>query len=100
MAYKIIQSQLFLKQVIALNTWLEENWGLQVAVNFKSNLDNTVLLIASKPGIGRASKKNDKIKSKLITKRNRLYYRIEKDKTITLLTLFDTRQHPQKNKYE
>jgi plasmid stabilization system protein ParE len=94
MAYKIIQSQLFLKQVIALNTWLEENWGLQVAVNFKSNLDNTVLLIASKPGIGRASKKNDKIKSKLITKRNRLYYRIEKDKTITLLTLFDTRQHP------
>ncbi len=85
---------------MALNTWLEENWSLQVAISFKAKLDNAALLIASNPGIGRDSKRNSNVKSKLITKHNRLYYRVNKDKTITLLTLFDTRRNPQKNKFD
>jgi plasmid stabilization system protein ParE len=79
---------------------LEENQGLQVAIDFKSKLDNTILLIASNRGIGRDCKKNEKKKAKLVTKHNRPYYCIEKANTIILLTFFDTSQHPRKNKYE
>jgi len=35
----------------------------------------------------------------LITKHNKLYYRIEGD-IIYMITLFDTRQNPKKNRYE
>ncbi len=101
MAYKIIETILFTEQVIELNTWLEENWSMQVAVNFHALLIKTILLIAQKPGIGRVAAFNKNIRSKLITHHNRLYYRVDDyAHTITLLTLFDTRQDPQKNKYD
>jgi len=55
--------------------------------------------LASNPKIGIKSKSDKTIRSLLVTKHNRLYFSVDDDK-ILLLQLFDTRQHPSKNKFE
>lgn len=100
MAYKIIVSILFQKRVIALNSYLEKEWGLGVASRFHETLIKTILTVADQPGIVSVSKKKKDVHKILITKHNRLYYRVKDKKTIFLLTLFDTRQNPKKNRYD
>jgi hypothetical protein len=56
-------------------------------------------LIAHSPFSGIASTKNKSIRKILITRQNYLYYLIEKEK-IHLLSIFDTRKNPLKNKFE
>ena len=99
MAYKIIVSKLFQKNSIALNSYLQAEWGTAVATEFHETLIQIVLTIANQPGIGSFSKKKKDVRKILITKHNRLYYRV-KHKTITLLILFDTRRQPKRNRYE
>jgi plasmid stabilization system protein ParE len=99
MAYKIIQSKIFLKRVIELNIYLEKNWGLDVAKRFHAKLVKTILILSGNPGIGSLSKKKKGVHKILVTKHNRLYYKIN-DNSITLLTLFDTRLNPKKNSFE
>jgi plasmid stabilization system protein ParE len=98
MAYKIIQSKIFLKRVIELNIYLEKKWGLQVAKRFQAKLVKTIFILSGNPGIGSLSKKKD-VHKILVTKHNRLYYKIS-DNSIILLTLFDTRLNPKKNNFE
>lgn len=100
MAYKIIVSKLFQKKVIALNSYLQEEWGLAVAIEFHETLIKIILTIADQPGIGSVSKKKKDVHKILVTKHNRLYYRVNYNKSITLLILFDTRQHPKRNRYD
>lgn len=100
MAYKIIVSKFFQKKVIALNIYLQEEWGLTVATEFHETLIKIILTIADQPGIGSVSKKKKNVRKILITKHNRLYYRVKDKKAITLLLLFDTRQHPKRNRYD
>lgn len=99
MAHKVRPTKTFVKKVVALNSWLEVEWGIKVARVFQEKLEHTVSIIVEQPGIGSRSKKNETVRKLLVTKHNRLYYRIT-DTTIILLTLIDTRQHPKKNKYE
>ncbi len=100
MAYKIIHSKIFLKQVIELNTYLETSWNLIVASAFHEKLIKVIVIVSKQPGIGSPSKKRENIFKILVTKHNRLYYRINDNNSITLLTLFDTRQNPTRNKYD
>lgn len=100
MAYKIIASKLFQKKVFALNTYLQEEWGLAVATEFNETLIKIILNVADQPGIGSVSKKKTDVRKILITKHNRLYYRLNDNNSITLLILFDTRQHPKRNRYD
>jgi plasmid stabilization system protein ParE len=43
MAYKIIQSQLFLTKVTHLLEYLEKTWGKKVSEEFKQKLDTQIL---------------------------------------------------------
>ncbi len=99
MAYKIKQSKLFLGKTIKLLSYLEKRWGKKVAEEFKEVLDRKILQLAETPNIGINSIKMLDVKRVVITKHNKLFYNV-KGKTIYLITLFDTRQHPNKNKYE
>ncbi len=99
MAHKIRPTKTFLKKVVALNSWLEVEWGIKVARDFQEKLEHTVSIIVEQPAIGSRSKKNETVRKLLVTKHNRLYYRVTNSEVI-LLTLIDTRQHPNKNKYE
>ena len=100
MAYKIIVSKLFQRKVIALNNYLQTEWGLAVATDFHETLIKIILTIANQPGIGSVSNKRKDVRKILITKHNRLYYRVNNTKSITLLILFDTRQNPKRNRYD
>lgn len=79
--------------------YLEKRWGKKVAEEFKALLDRKILQISATPNIGINSIKLSDVKRVVITKHNKLFYKV-KGKTIYLITLFDTRQHPNKNKYE
>ena len=100
MAYKIIASKLFQQRVIALNNYLQKEWGLTVAFRFHETLIKVILTLADQPGIGSVSKKKKDVRKILITKHNRLYYRVKDNDSIFLLTLFDTRQNPKRNRYD
>ena len=99
MANQIKLSKLFVKKVTRLLQYLEKNWSKKVADDFKRNLDEKMLRIIDEPDAGRNSDKVDGVQWVLITKHNKLYYRIEGE-IIYIITLFDTRQNPKKNKYE
>ena len=99
MAYKIEQSKLFVKKITNLLEYLENNWCKKVAVEFKKNLDKKMLRLIEEPDAGRNSTKVSDVQWILITRHNKLYYRI-KGEIIYIITLFDTRQNPKKNKYE
>lgn len=100
MAYKIIASKLFQKKVIVLNKYLQTEWGITVTSKFNETLIKTILTIAYQPAIGSLSKKKKDVRKILITKHNRLYYRVKDNESIFLLTLFDTRQNPKRNSYD
>lgn len=79
-------------------SYLDEHWGESVASDFIKLVDSKILLLASQPNIGIRSQKLKDARSILITKHNRLTYRV-KDNTLIILNLSDTRRHPKKNKY-
>ena len=85
---------------MALNTYLETQWNLSVAQDFHSIFVQVISTLAEQPGIGSPAHKKKNVRKILITKHNRLYYRVNENNTITLLTLFDTRQNPKKNRYD
>jgi len=99
MAKKIKQSKLFAKKVTNLLEYLEMNWSKKVADEFKKILDEKMLRLIDKPKSGINSTKVSEVRWILITKHNKLFYRI-KGEIIYIITLFDTRQNPKKNRYE
>ncbi|NOT50839.1 MAG: type II toxin-antitoxin system RelE/ParE family toxin [Chitinophagaceae bacterium] len=84
------------KQVV---DYLLKEWPLKVAADFVNNLEERVDNLNSFPNIGMASLKDPSIRSIVITKHNKLYYRNSPGK-IEILGIFDTRQSPGKNKYD
>jgi plasmid stabilization system protein ParE len=98
MAYEIIQSKLFLSKVNHLLEYLEKTWGKKVAQEFKQKSDGQILQLLKHPQSGKNCKFPN-VKRLLITPHNKLFFRV-KGKTIYIITLFDTRQNPKKNKYE
>lgn len=79
-------------------SYLDEHWGESVASDFIKLVDSKILLLASQPNIGIRSQKLKDVRSILVTKHNRLTYRV-KDNTLIVLNLSDTRRYPKKNKY-
>lgn len=68
--------------------YLNDNWPDIVTAAFLSKLNETLTLIATFPESGVEQKPN--IHGILITKHNKLFYRVS-DKRITVLRIFDTR---------
>ena len=55
--------------------YLLKEWSLKVAADFINNLEERVQNLSSFPHIGIASVKDPSIRSIVITKHNKLYYR-------------------------
>lgn len=100
MAQKIIASKVFLKKVTVLNSYLENKWGISTASEFHEILLHKIIAILKRLSIGSVSAKKVNVRKIIITKYNRLYYRTNTDKSITLLTLFDNRLNLKKNRYD
>ncbi|MDQ6845656.1 MAG: type II toxin-antitoxin system RelE/ParE family toxin [Bacteroidota bacterium] len=99
MAYKIIVKKRFTSKLIKLLYYLESGWGKTVANRFENKLEKRLDNLSIHPLTGAESEYFKKVRSILITKHNRLYYRI-KETTVEVINMYDTRMNPKKNPYK
>ena len=98
MAYKISKSKEFLRTVLAVLHYIENEWGLKSAQKFQTVLDTKINNLSIHPKTGSVTK-NKNIRKITITKHNKVYYKIRADE-IFILTLCETKTNPKHNKYE
>lgn len=98
MAYKIIYKKRFSNKLIRLLQYLEDQWGQKTAFEFLNHVDERIETLRAQPFIGKPSEKKPNVRTILITKYNRLYYKLNDD-TIIILNMFDTRKNPKRNPY-
>ena len=98
MAFQIITKKRFEKKVTKLLVYLEKEWSDDVAINFKIILLKKLDMLSTMPTIGAEVNSIKNIRSLLITKHNKVYYKIERNK-IYLLNMIDTRRNPKKNPF-
>jgi plasmid stabilization system protein ParE len=98
MALEIVTKKRYEKNLQKLLTFLVAEWGKKVAEDFLIVLYDKIEIAANQPlvGINVSSKLN--VRSILISKHNRLYYKIEK-KRLIVLNIIDTRRNPAKNPF-
>ncbi|WP_139959599.1 type II toxin-antitoxin system RelE/ParE family toxin [Flavicella sediminum] len=85
------------KKLDKLFKYLLENWSAKVKSDFVKKLDRNVNLIKSNPESFPQSEKNKGMFKCVITKQTTLFYRYTSE-SITIVTIFDTRQNPIKLK--
>ena len=95
--YKIIWSDESLKNLDTLITYLEQNWTEKEIGKFLSNLDKRIKLISLNPLIFPSTPKSRNIRRSVLSKQTSIFYRITDD-SIEILSIFDTRQNPDKLK--
>ncbi|MEO6719586.1 MAG: type II toxin-antitoxin system RelE/ParE family toxin [Ferruginibacter sp.] len=98
MAYKIIYKKRFLNKLIKLLEYLKADWNEDVANTFINKLQKRLQTLSKQPYIGVPSSVIKPVRSILITKHNRLFYRI-KDDTVEVINMYDTRSSPKKNPF-
>ena len=84
------------KQVV---DYLLQEWPINVASEFVRNAESRIETLSVFPEIGIASLKVSGVRSIILTKHNKLYYKVS-DNNLEILNIFDTRQNPTKNKYD
>lgn len=99
MAYKVVWTFHAEEDYRQIILYLKKEWTDAVALNFINITEERIERIAVFPLLGIASAKYPSIRSIVLTKHNRLYYQFL-DSKIYILSIFDTRQHPDKNKFE
>jgi plasmid stabilization system protein ParE len=99
MAYTVIVKKRFTKKVTVLLKYLEKEWGKKTAVAFENKLHKRILQLAGQPYMGKPSEVFTQVRSVLITKHNRMYYRIQGD-CIEIINFYDTRRNPKKNPFQ
>jgi plasmid stabilization system protein ParE len=75
--------------------YLRENFGETATKVFKQKAADFIKLLGSFPEMGLVEVESKKIRSFLLTKQTRVFYRITNDKII-ILTFFNTYQSPKK----
>jgi plasmid stabilization system protein ParE len=78
-----------------LFSYLIAKWSVKVKNEFIQKLDRNIEIIKKQPKSFPESEKEKGLRKCVITKQVTLYYRFD-SKTIKIITIFDTRQHPNK----
>ena len=99
MAFEIIASRRFSKQLEAVYEYLKKEWSQIVADDFIIKVENKIDCLSRVPTSGSVCAKTKNVRKLSISKHNKIYYRI-KGKKVFIMSMFDTRQNPNKNKYE
>jgi plasmid stabilization system protein ParE len=97
MSRKVKISKTAEKKLNILFDYLLQKWSQKVKSDFINKLDKSVNLIKSTPEIFPESDTQKGLHKCVITKQTTLYYRFNA-KTIFLVTIFDSRQNPNKLK--
>lgn len=99
MAFQIIVKKRFTSKVTKVLAYLEKEWSQKVASEFLLKIDRRIELLAKQPYVGAPSAKVKDVRGLLITRHNRLYYKIKGEKVI-ILNMYDTRMNPKRNPYK
>lgn len=97
MALTITWSPKALQNLNSVIKYLDDNWPDTVVSEFVRRTEIVLKLIGENPTLFRRISTRNKIREAVITRHNLLLYTYNKEE-ITLLAVFDTRQHPRKKK--
>jgi plasmid stabilization system protein ParE len=97
--YKIIWSDEAYKNLEHIVDYLEKFWTSREIRKFAGLLEKQLILIKRNPALYPYSNKSKNIRRSVLTKQITLYYKIT-DTEVHLVTLFDSRQSPDKLKLE
>lgn len=93
MSRKVVISKTAEKKLDKPLEYLIKEWSVKVKKDFVEKLDSSIEIIKNQPEIFPESKKVNGLRKCVITKQTTIYYRFN-SKRINIVTLFDTRQHP------
>ncbi|MCB1155865.1 MAG: type II toxin-antitoxin system RelE/ParE family toxin [Leptospiraceae bacterium] len=98
---KIIWSPKAKKTFLQILDWLSENWSRKEVDTFVTQTEETIEQIKNNPYLYQASEKHKNTRRGLVNKIISLYYRIKPRKNeVELITFWNNRQNPRKNKYQ
>ncbi|MEH6657649.1 type II toxin-antitoxin system RelE/ParE family toxin [Leeuwenhoekiella marinoflava] len=95
MGRKVVISKTVERKLEKLFEYLIKEWSLKVKKDFVEKLDSSIEIIKNQPEIFPESKKGKSLRKCVVTKQTTIYYRYN-SKRINIVTLFDTRQDPNK----
>jgi plasmid stabilization system protein ParE len=93
--YKLFWSDKALSDLQNIITYLSEKWTDKEIRNFARKLDKRLELISFNPKLFPKTLKKKNIRRSVLTKQTVIYYET-RDDVVTIVTLFDPRQHPKK----
>ena len=99
MACQIIVKKHFTNRVQKVLACLEKEWSHKAAVEFLIKIDRRIKLLVKQPHVGVLSSKIKDIGGLMVTRHNRLYYKIKGNKVI-ILNMYDTKINPKRNPYQ
>lgn len=96
---KVFLSELAEEKLLKLSEYLLENWNKKTRDKFIEKLSEKINQISSQPDSCQKSSEFKNIYKCVVTKQTTFYYRISTElKEIEIITIFDTRQNPNKLK--
>src|SRR5690554_2747883 len=96
---KVFLSELAEAKLQKLAEYLLENWNLKTRDKFISKLTDKIKQISTQPDSCLKSSEFDNLYKCVVTKQTTFFYRILEEKNeIEIITVFDTRQNPDKLK--
>ena len=98
MAKTVIWNKTASRQLDELLTYLHEEVSERAASRFLEKLYDRLDMLTRYPEAGRKSQKRKTVRFYRIDKHRQLYYRIH-GRNLFVVFIFDTRQHPDKNRY-
>jgi len=94
---KVFLSELAETKLLKLSNFLLENWNLKVRNDFIKKLTSKIDQISEQPESCPQSSEFKGLFKCVVTKQTTFYYRINPDRNeIEIITVFDTRQNPNK----
>ena len=99
MERQIVLKKRYINNLLKLLTYLKAEWGEKVTTEFIARLDKRLLDLLSQPYIGIQSEVVKEVRGILITRHNRVFYKVETSKII-ILDIKDTRMNPKRNPYK
>jgi plasmid stabilization system protein ParE len=97
MVKEIVWTKRSLSKFNRIIDFLEKRWGKNVTKSFVRKTYDIVDLLSHQPFLGTIENEKLGIRGFLITKHNRLFYRVT-EKELILLNLFDTRSGDSRSK--
>jgi plasmid stabilization system protein ParE len=79
--------------------YLDKHWGTNVSVSFLDAIDKCLAIIQTSPDAFPVFNTDKSIRRCVVTKHNSLFFK-EYNTYIAILRLYDTRQNPEKLKFE